>query len=478
MLSDKMRKNFIRKMGICLFWLALWQLLALAAGSRILMAGPWDTAVSWIKNMCDTAFVKTIAYSFARIGAGFLSAAAAGTFLGCMSHRCLALRELLEPMVLLFKSVPVASIAVLLLIWWGSGGLSAAVVFLVVLPGAYTAVTQGLDAADQKMLEMAEVFAMPLWNRFFYIYRPALRPFVESFLRVCVGMGWKAGVAAEVIGTPAFSVGERLYLSKVYLDTAGVFAWTATVILVSWLSEKFCLFLWRRFCAWKPRCRPPKRRTAGARGPGMHGSRIAAEEDEAAGADAAVCLSAVSKSFGSRKVLSDVSARVEPGEIYCLMAPSGAGKTTLLRILAGLERPDAEIGGKISVKIAASRSAMVFQEDRLAEEENAVRNVQMACGNRSEEEIREQLAFLLPGEAAGMPCGFLSGGMKRRVCLVRAVMSGAEMLLLDEPFAGLDEASRDGAVKYLLAQRRGRTVVLATHRAEESAMLGGVIWKL
>lgn len=448
-------KTWIAKTVVCLFWLALWQIAALAAGSRILMAGPCDTAAAWIKHIRDPEFVRIILYSCARMGAGFLAAAAAGVFLGAAAYRFRALRELLAPLMLLSKSVPVASFAVLLLIWWGSGGLSAAVVFLVVLPGAYVAVAEGLAAADGKMLEMAGIFAMPRWNRFFYIYRPSLRPFIDNFLRVSVGMGWKAGVAAEVIGTPAFSIGERLYLSKVYLDTAGVFAWTATVLLISWLSERLGLFLWRRFCVWEPGCRPPKVRRGGE-------AQI-------------IRLCGIGKSFAGKKVLSDVSGEIRPGAICCLTAPSGAGKTTLLRILAGLERPDEE-GGKSGTETA--RLGMVFQEDRLAEEESAVRNVLMVCGERREEEIRDHLASLLSREDIEKPCGHLSGGMKRRVCLVRAVMADADVLLLDEPFAGLDEESRKSAIKYLLAHRRNRTLILSTHREEDCALLGGVIWKL
>lgn len=457
----KKGKALIRKTVVCLFWLALWQILALATGSRILMAGPYDTAVAWLKNMRDPGFVRILLYSCARIWVGFAAAAAAGTVLGCMAHRFGALRELLAPLMLLFKSVPVASFAVLLLIWWGSGGLSAAVVFLVALPGAYVAVTEGLAAADQNMLEMAEVFGMPLWNRFFYIYRPALRSFIDGFWRVSAGMGWKAGVAAEVIGTPAFSIGERLYLSKVYLDTAGVFAWTATVILVSWLSERFGLFLWRKFCAWKPGCRPAETRRG--------------EETRAQG----IRLCGIRKSYAGKRVLSDVCRQIGPGEICCLTAPSGAGKTTLLRILAGLEKPDGAGGpGAEREGCTAGRPAMVFQENRLAEEESAVRNVLMVCGERSGEEVRRELALLLPREDIESPCGFLSGGMKRRVCLVRAVMADSEVLLLDEPFAGLDEESRRNAIKYLLAHRRGRTVILSTHREGDCDLLGGVRWKL
>lgn len=241
------------------------------------------------------------------------------------------MEEILSPVMTLMKAVPMASFAVLLLIWWGSSFLAVAVCFMVVLPNLYLNILEGLKSTDVRMLEMARVFRLPLRNRFFYIYRPALKPFLYSGLKLSLGMCWKSGVAAEVIGTPDFSIGERLYLSKVYLDTAGIFAWTAVVILMSVLFEKAVMWLLERFLRWEPAC--GKQRSAGN-----------ADNHRIIKSDISIKVSDVTKIYGEQTVLDHFSADYIAGETYYLTGPSGSGKTTLLRILAApLEAGSADL---------------------------------------------------------------------------------------------------------------------------------------
>ena len=102
------------------------------------------------------------------------------------------------------------------------------------------------ESTDKKLLEMARVFRMPVWKRIHYIYVPALLPYLVNGCRTALGMSWKSGVAAEVIGIPEGSIGEQLYYSKLYLDTAGLFAWTFVIIVISALFERFFLYLLRK----------------------------------------------------------------------------------------------------------------------------------------------------------------------------------------------------------------------------------------
>ncbi|MDE7114626.1 MAG: ATP-binding cassette domain-containing protein, partial [Acetatifactor sp.] len=135
--------------------------------------------------------------------------------------------------------------------------------------------------------------------------------------------------------------------------------------------------------------------------------------------------------------------------------PSGSGKTTLLHILAGILKPD---GGRISKPDTVS---VMFQEDRLCEDYSAVKNVELVCGDRSR--AAEALAKLLEPEALEKPCGQLSGGMKRRVALVRAMEADSAFVLLDEPFTGMDEQPRSRAMEYIRRRQNGRTLIIATH---------------
>ena len=155
-----------------------------------------------------------------------------------------------DPPVQLMKTVPVASFVILALIWTGSKNLSVFISFLVVYPMIHVNTKAGLISADRELLEMAEVFHIPFIRRALYIYRTALYPYLKSACRTALGMGFKSGIAAEVIGVPDGSIGEGLYLAKIYLSTAELFAWTVAIILVSSLFEKGFLWILKK-CAGK-----------------------------------------------------------------------------------------------------------------------------------------------------------------------------------------------------------------------------------
>ncbi len=426
--------NYVKKVLILFFWLGVWTLLALAVDNRILLATPLQTADRLLLLLREKDFWLSAAGSFLRIGAGFLAGFCMALILASAGRRLPFLEELLSPVMKLITAVPVASFVVLLLIWWGSSFLAVAVCFLVVLPCIYTNALEGIKAADKKLLEMARIYRLPFRSRFFYIYCPALRPFLHSGMKLALGMCWKSGVAAEVIGTPDHSIGGGLYLSKVYLDTAGVLAWSAVVILLSVLFEKLVLRLAELFFAWQPVCGAPE------------------QKGETCGD---ITLEAVGKSFGEQKVISGLTTVYRAGEVCYLRGPSGSGKTTLLHLLAGLLEPDR---GRITAPHTVS---VMFQEDRLCEEYSAVKNVELVCGDRKR--AAGALAELLDREALEKPCGQLSGGMKRRVALVRAMEADAAYVLLDEPFSGMDDETRRRAEDYFRRRQKGRTLIIATH---------------
>lgn len=487
----------MRRTLIILLWLAVWQIAALWTDNHILLVGPIQVLQSFVSNMTAPGFLITILYSLARIGLGFFLALFAGLLLGAVSCRFTILEELLAPVIQTIKSIPVASFVVLLLIWFGSGRLSFFISFLIVFPNVYVNTIAGLKSADAKLLEMAEMFGMGRWNRFFYIYRPALMPYLISCLKISLGMSWKSGVAAEVIGLPDHSLGERLYMSKIYLDTAGLFAWTLTIVLVSFLFEKAVLFLINLVGEWRPYpklygMRDTTRKSRGiciAERDAVENNRSSVTGDR--GQRATIEVSHVEKSYGTLSVLRDFSLSMESGQHYILMAPSGTGKTTLLKILTGLETMDrGEITGM------PEHIGMVFQEDRLCEEYDAVCNIMLGMNGHAGEQlgsgmlarggygrgrrdaitawIREEASKILPEDCLTKPVSELSGGMRRRVALLRAVLADGEILILDEPFAGLDEENRIRCAAYILERLCGRTLLVTTHRAEDVQLLRGV----
>ena len=448
--EKRKNKNFKRNTGwrrvtkktlVILFWLAVWYALAICVDNPVLLVTPDSVFVRLVALAKTAAFWKTVIASLFRISTGFVMGASVAFLCAVLAYRCRMAEEILRPFIHLIKAVPVVSFVVLFLVWWGSSVLGAAISFLVVLPNVYINVLEGLKNTDRELLEMAEVFKVTKWNRFFYIYRPALRPFVESAFRLSIGMSWKSGVAAEVIGTPAHSVGGQIYFSKIYLDTEGVLAWTAVTILASLLMERLVLWLLQYGFDLARRQKTDKRKQDNKR----------PDKEMPAGK---IVLSGVNKSFGEKKVLVNVSTTYEPGKTYYLTSPSGSGKTTLLRILAGLEAVD-------SGSVSCPRCSMVFQENRLCGEYSALQNVTLVTedGKRA----KEALTFLLGRENIYEACDRLSGGMKRRVALVRAMEADAEVVLLDEPFTGMDAETRRLAETYIRDRQCGRTLIIATH---------------
>ena len=175
------------------------------------------------------------------------------------------------------------------------------------------------------------------------------------------------------------------------------------------------------------------------------------------------------KSFDGKVVLDHVSLTLESGGTACLMAPSGRGKTTLLRCIAGLETPDS---GQITD--LPERIAYVFQEDRLCDGFSAVDNIRLVTGKAlGEDEIRRHLEELGLAGSLDQPVRELSGGMRRRVVISRAVCFGADLLLLDEPFKGLDDEARQQTADYILRHRGAAAILCVTHDREDAAALGG-----
>lgn len=194
-----------------------------------------------------------------------------------------------------------------------------------------------------------------------------------------------------------------------------------------------------------------------------------------------IIISHLSKSYGENKVFSDFSAVFERGKTTCIMAPSGAGKTTLLRILTGLETADA---GRIEGMDGLKKS-MVFQEDRLCENLSVSANIRLVRQKKTwgrdqkeKKEIQEALEAVGLVGNGDQQVRELSGGMKRRVALLRALYSDWDILFLDEPFKGLDEETKTQVMCYTKEKCRGKTVIFVTHERSEAEEMGDILYQM
>lgn len=229
-----------------LLWLAVWQLGSMALDQQILLVSPLRVLIRLGELAVTLEFWQAIAFSTLRMAAGFLLGALGGTLFAALSARFRRVEELLAPLLLTIKSVPVASFIILALIFFSSRNLAVLISFLIVLPVLYSGVLGGIRAADRPLLEMAQLFRLPALRTIRYVYLPQVFPYVQSACGSALGLCWKSGVAAEVIGMPQGSIGERLQQAKVYLDTPDLFAWTLVIVLVSLAFERFFLFLLKR----------------------------------------------------------------------------------------------------------------------------------------------------------------------------------------------------------------------------------------
>lgn len=431
-------------------WLAVWQAASVAVRQQLILPGPVDVAAALVGLVGSGSFWAKVGFSALRIVGATLAAYAAAISLALSSARWHLVRVVARPPLVAVKSTPVVCVVVLLLIWLGSANVSVAAVFLMALPGLYFPVLEGLDHVSEARRELFDVHGVRGAARSLGLVWPETLPYLCAASETVVGMAWKAGVAAELIGVPAGSIGERIYQAKLLLETPDLFAWTIVVIALAAVCEHAFLCVLRASgpvavrLAVIARVHPAGERKSLPRG------------------GWSVC-----GLWLSHGLADAVSMTVAPGGRLCVMAPSGTGKTTLLRTLAGLERP---VRGRVEGPDCISAE---FQDARFVERASALQNVALTAGEGvGPDEIRGLLERLVPGIDVDAPVCALSGGQRRRVELARALVAPGDSVLLDEPFAGLDTVACDLACGVIADELRGRSLIVATHDARNAERLG------
>ena len=236
-------KQLFQKIGAVVFWLAVWQCAAMAVGQEVFLVSPVQALRTLLQLLPRAEFWKRVAFSSGRILLGFALGVLISTVLAVAAQTWHAADVLLAPVLQLVKATPVASFIILALVWVRGSSLSVLISFLMVLPVLYGAVRTGIQSADPQLLEMARVFRLPLGRRMRAIWLPAVLPAFRQGCSTALGICWKSGVAAEVIGLPNGSIGDALYRAKITLSTGELFAWTFVIILLSAGFERLFLLL-------------------------------------------------------------------------------------------------------------------------------------------------------------------------------------------------------------------------------------------
>ena len=239
-------RRVLLPLAVGLFWLGVWALASALVGRELLLPSPLQVLRRFLALAGTGAFWLTVATSILRVLTGIVCAVVLGTLLAFLTERSGLCKALFSPVMALVKSTPVASFIILALIWLGRGILPAFISALMVLPVVWANVSAGIAARDPLLLEMARVYGFPQGRVLRRITLPTVLPFFRSALSSALGLGWKAGIAAEVLTVPQPSIGKMIFESKLYLETTDLFAWTLTVILLSLLIEKILLKLVRQ----------------------------------------------------------------------------------------------------------------------------------------------------------------------------------------------------------------------------------------
>lgn len=423
-----------------------WQLLSWQMAQPQLIPSFPDLVCALLRLVYTPGFLVSIGTTCLRACVGLLLSLAAASITAFLLNRSEAIRFLFMPWLSLLRSVPVISFILLALIFLNPEMIPLLIAFLTMYPLLTENLLKGLMNRRNSWKMLARQFHLNAWNRLFQINYPQLKPYLFSGLASAVGFGWRAIIMGEVLSQCVDGIGKRMKEAQVFIDVPELIAWTLVAIVLSWLTDK----LISRLSDWQPSVR--------YRHSAVELQAVSLQPND-------ICLTDVSYSYG----VHHMNIILKAGKIYVLSAPSGQGKTTLLQLLNGTLKPT---GGEITG--LPQQTANLFQEPTLLPQLTAKENIMLGGAAYYDRAILEQEALRLLAafqleEQAGMYPAALSYGQQQRVALARALLFPAGLLLLDEPFNGLDAELRQLVARFLVAwqQEKQATVVFSSHHADE-----------
>ena len=440
-----MKRSVLTCLSLLLIPVA-WQLLSWQMAQPQLIPSFPDLLRALLRLVYTPGFLISIGTTCLRACVGLLLSLAAASITAFLLNRSEAILFLFMPWLSLLRSVPVISFILLALIFLNPEMIPLLIAFLTMYPLLTENLLKGLMNRRDSWKMLARQFHLNAWNRLFQIYYPQLKSYLFSGLASAVGFGWRAIIMGEVLSQCVDGIGKRMKEAQVFIDVPELIAWTLVAIVLSWLTDK----LISRLSDWQPSVR--------YRHSAVELQAVSLQPND-------ICLTDVSYSYG----VHHMNIILKAGKIYVLSAPSGQGKTTLLQLLNGTLKPT---GGEITG--LPQQTANLFQEPTLLPQLTAKENIMLGGAAYYDRAILEQEALRLLAafqleEQAGMYPAALSYGQQQRVALARALLFPAGLLLLDEPFNGLDAELRQLVARFLVAwqQEKQATVVFSSHHADE-----------
>jgi len=244
--------SFSKKAGVAAFWLIVWEAFARFVNNQFILVGPIEAFGRLFELALTWDFWTSIQFSITRVVVGFLLSMLGGVLLAVVCSVSRIANALIAPAVNVIKSVPVASFALLLVIFLNPNHVSVVISFVTVLPIIFFNTYKGIQSTDKNLLEMAQVFRLGFFRKVRHIYVPSTAPFVTSAAESGLGFAWKAAITGEIISLATREgIGGSMQTARAWLLTADLWAWTIAIIILSFLMEKLIFALLRRVKKWQ-----------------------------------------------------------------------------------------------------------------------------------------------------------------------------------------------------------------------------------
>ncbi len=240
-----MKKRWMKLLAVAI-WLAIWFIAAIIINDSFKFPGPVETLNALFGNIISgDGFFRTVLTSLLRILLGLAGSFILGLVLGVTAGIKKGFADFLEPIVTVIKSTPVMSFIILAMIWFRFSTVPIIICFLMCFPIIYSNIREGISQTDKKLLDMAKLYKVKPTRVIRGIYLKSVKPYFYSAANICLGLGFKVTVAAEVLASPDYGIGSRLYDAKIYLEPVEVFAWTFVILVLSYLLEQLLKFIFR-----------------------------------------------------------------------------------------------------------------------------------------------------------------------------------------------------------------------------------------
>lgn len=232
-------KRYWKKIAAVVIWLLIWLIAATLIDNQLKFPGPIETMeVLFSRVLAGDGFLLTVGSSLLRILSGLVIAGIIGLFTGVAAGISKGFSDFMEPVVVVIKSTPVMSFIILAMIWFRFSTVPVVICFLMCFPIIYQNSREGILNTDKKLIEMADLYRVPKKRILSGIYFKSMKPYMSAASNVCLGLGFKVTVAAEVLASPKYGIGSKLYDAKIYLEPVEVFAWTFIILVLSYILEQ------------------------------------------------------------------------------------------------------------------------------------------------------------------------------------------------------------------------------------------------